>query len=638
MEDMGLQWNEERLVMTKFGERFVKNATPNSSFWEAWNGRKQELKDSGISLSKLSDGSWQVSHWRKDTGSKEEVKKLSRATALDVKIPSPEGLDYLPFQKAGIHFSKDKNALIADEMGLGKTIQAIGVLNLHPEYENILVICPASLRLNWQRELSKWLIKDYTIGVVNRSEYPENTSVVIINYDVVEKHKEKLDAVEWDMMIIDESHYLKNPKALRTKAILGKGKRNPGILAKHKLFLTGTPILNRPVELFPIINSLDPDRWNSFFSYAKRYCDAKGDGWGWDFSGASNLEELQDRLRSTIMIRRLKSEVLTELPPKRRQVIEIPATAELRKLVNQEKKTWREKEEVIENLRVAVALAKVSESVEDYRNAMRNLQEGISAKFTEMAKLRQQIAMLKVPYVVEHIQNASGKVVVFAHHKAVVAEFKKELGDEAVVLVGDTKMEDRQAAVDAFQNDPKIKYFIGSIQAAGVGITLTASSHVVFAELDWVPGNMSQAEDRCHRIGQQESVLVQHIVMEGSIDANMAQALIDKQEVIDKALDKEVDVVYPDPINEIKIPSFEKVAKEAKKYTKEEKLDLLEKLRVIAGYDEDRAAVRNDIGFNRFDGKLGHSLAGQEYLSDKQAYLAERLVHKYRRQLEELDG
>jgi SNF2 family DNA or RNA helicase len=291
----------------------------------------------------------------------------------------------------------------------------------------------------------------------------------------------------------------------------------------------------------------------------------------------------------------------------------------------------------IENLRVSLSLAKVSDNVDDYREAMRNLKEGISSKFTEMAKLRQQIALLKVPYVVEHVRNASSKVVIFAHHKAVVSALKKELGEEAVVLVGDTKMEDRQAAVDAFQNDPGVLYFIGSIQAAGVGITLTAASHVVFAELDWVPGNMSQAEDRCHRIGQHESVLVQHLVMEGSLDSTMAQSLIDKQEVIDRALDKETEeIAYPEFDGGVKLPSFEKIEKEIKKYSDKEKEEFLTKLRTLASYDLDRAAVRNDIGFNRFDGKLGHSLAGMEYLTDKQAYLAEKLVTKYRKQLEEL--
>lgn len=638
MDELSLDWGTSRLVMTKFGERSVRVASPNSSFWDAWRTRKDELKKAGISVSKDDTGSWKVTHWQTvDEEAKAENRILSRAEDLDVEIPAPEGLSYLNYQKAGIYFSKDKSALIADEMGLGKTIQAVGVINMNPSYRNILVICPASLRLNWKRELAKWLVNDYTIGVVDRDKYPENTDILIINYDVVQKHREKLMEREWDLLVADEAHYLKNPKAARTKAILGHGKRNPGLPAKHKVFLTGTPILNRPVELFPIISALDPERWNSFFSFARRYCGAQDNGWGWDFSGASHLEELQDRLRSTIMIRRLKMDVLTELPSKRRQVIELPADSRIRKLIKEESSIWDSKSDVIEGLRLALELSKVSDSVDDYRDAMRNLKEGIEAQFTEMARLREEIAGLKVPYVVEHVKNATGKVVIFAHHKSVVRKLKEELGDEAVVLVGDTKIEDRQAAVDAFQNDPKVLYFIGSIKAAGVGITLTAASHVVFAELDWVPGNISQAEDRCHRIGQTESVLVQHLVMEGSIDVNMAQSLIEKQEIIDRALDKHVEApeyATPSFDTAIKLPSYEKVEAEVEPVSDEEKSELLTKLRIIAGYDADRAATKNDIGFNRFDGRLGHSLAEQNFLTDKQAMLARKLVNKYRRQLE----
>lgn len=636
MED--LNWGDEKLVMTKFGERFVRVASPTSSFWNEWKTKKQELKDSGISVSKDDNGDWVVTHWKEvDQAEKSRNKELSRATDLDIEIPAPEGLTYLGYQKAGIHFAQNKDSLIADEMGLGKTIQAIGVINLNPGYQNILIICPASLRLNWKKELNKWLINPYTIGVVNRADYPEDTSIVIMNYDVAEKHKDKLRDKEWDLLIIDEAHYLKNSKAKRTRAILGHGKKDKGIPAKHRVFLTGTPILNRPIELFSLINALDESRWGSLWKYAHRYCDAKNTGWGWDFSGSSNLEELQDLLRSTIMIRRLKKDVLTELPPKRRQVIEIEPTAAVAKLVKEENKTWNSKNDVIESLRLAVELSKASEDVSEYRAAMRNLKEGISATFTEMAALRQQIALEKVPYVIEHIQNTSEKVVVFAHHKSVISAMKEALGEEAVVLVGDTKMEDRQAAVEAFQSDPKVKYFLGSIKAAGVGITLTAASHVVFAELDWVPGNISQAEDRCHRVGQLESVLVQHIVVEQSLDAKMAESLIDKQEIIDRALDIEVEVVASPEIDidRIKLPSFERIEKEAEEeVSDEEKAELLKKLRILSSYDFDRAAQQNDVGFNRFDTRIGNALAAQDFLTNKQAVIARKLTHKYRRQLE----
>jgi hypothetical protein len=520
------------------------------------------------------------------------------------------------------------------------TIQAAGVVNASPDAKRILVICPASLRLNWRRELTKWLVHSYTIGVVDKNDYPD-TDIIIVNYDVIDRHKEKLDAVNWDIMIVDEVHYLKNPKAKRTKQVFGSSKRGDDIApipAKRRVFLTGTPILNRPVELFPIIHALDAERWPSFFSYGVRYCAGYQDRFGWDFSGASNLEELQDRLRSTIMIRRLKMDVLTELPPKRRQIIEFEPTPSIRKLVNKESAVWESNADVIESLRLAVELSKVSDDIEDYKNAVASLREGMTSHFTEMAALRREIAVAKVPFVVEHVRNASEKVVIFAHHKDVIRALQDELGSEAVHLMGDTKMEDRQKAVDAFQNDDSVRYFIGSIKAAGVGLTLTASSHVVFAELDWVPGNLSQAEDRLHRIGQLNSVLVQHLVLQESLDATMAQTIIDKQEVIDKALDDKYEVHVPavPDFGAIKLPTFEQVAKEAKEtvISDEEKQELLRKLRILAALDADHAVSQNMVGFNKLDTRIGHDLASKNFLSNKQGVIARKLVQKYRRQLE----
>lgn len=642
-----LSFTPPKRVNTKLGERLVSSASPTPEFWAAWKIYKDEIKKSGYSVTK-DNGAWMVTRWESPNEDlveeKAQTKELSRAKDLDVEIPVPDGLEYLGFQKAGIWFAKDKDTLIADSMGLGKTVQAIGVLNLHDEYENVLVICPASLRLNWMREMNKWMVKPRTIGYVERNDYPENTDIVVINYDVVERHLDKINSRDWDLLIIDESHYLKNPKAKRTKAILGDGKGHAGIKAKHKLFLTGTPILNRPVEIFPLINALDPDNWPKFWPFGLRYCNGHKNSFGWDFSGASNLQELQERLRSTIMVRRLKEEVLTELPPKRRQVIELPPTPKITSLLKKEKDAWERQEDVIRKLRVAVELAKVNGTKEEFSAAVRNLNEGITASFSEMAVLRQEIALEKVPYVVEHVKDIAEtgeKVVIFAHHKSVVAALKEALGDEAVTLVGDTKLEDRQAAVDAFQNDPAIKYFIGSIKAAGVGITLTAASNVVFAELDWVPGNLSQAEDRAARIGQRFSVLVQHLVMENSLDAKMAKTVIDKQEIIDKALDVEIEVEPSIEIDltALKLPSYEKIEKEAKEanFTEEEKEELLTKLRILASFDADMAREQNNVGFNKMDSMIGHSLAQQDRLTDKQALVAKKLVTKYRRQLGDVD-
>jgi SWI/SNF-related matrix-associated actin-dependent regulator 1 of chromatin subfamily A len=189
--------------------------------------------------------------------------------------------------------------------------------------------------LNWLREWEKWDTLGRKAEVVRngKQEFPK-TDVVIINYDILTKFD--LLFREWDLLILDEAHYCKNNKAARTKAIFG-GKGQKPIKAKRRIILTGTPILNKPIEAYTILKSIAPDQFGNWKYYTDRYCDAKHDGWGVDVSGASNLGELQERLRSTCMVRRLKKDVLTELPAKRRQLIEIEDKA-----VTAEKKAWSE--------------------------------------------------------------------------------------------------------------------------------------------------------------------------------------------------------------------------------------------------------------------------------------------------------
>ena len=258
---------------------------------------------------------------------KEEALAASRATDADITIPRPTGLEYLPFQKAGIAFAiKRKNTLIADQMGLGKTIQAIGCINADPEVSKVLIICPASLKLNWQRELEKWLVnREFSIEIISgsKNDQIQEANIYIINYDILKKHR-WLKEQNLDILIVDEAHYLKNPKTQRSREIYGYKKNNiEPLRAKKKLLLTGTPIVNCPIELYPLISYLG--FYMEFWTYAHHYCNAHRNDYGWDLSGASNLGELQEKLRTTVMIRRLKEDVLTELPPKIRQVIELPA-------------------------------------------------------------------------------------------------------------------------------------------------------------------------------------------------------------------------------------------------------------------------------------------------------------------------
>ena len=275
---------------------------------------------------------------------------------------------------------------------------------------------------------------------------------------------------------------------------------------------------------------------------------------------------------------------------------------------------------------------------DEYKHAVEALQAGARAAFTEMAKLRHDTALAKAPHVIAHIEDAlegsEGKVVLFAHHHDVVAALAEALGAQAVVLTGETPFPARQAAVDRFQSDPACRVFIGSITAAGVGLTLTAASHVVFAELDWVPANITQAEDRLHRIGQTQAVLVQHLVLDGSLDATMARRLVDKQEVIDRALDH---LTAQEPVLPSEEPATastrrEKIAAEAEGLTEVQVAAIHEGLQMLAGMC-DGARLLDGAGFSKVDTRIGHALAECAVLSRRQAALGRHLLVKYRRQL-----
>lgn len=450
----------------------------------------------------------------------------STASHAEFYVPKPlhQQNDYYPYQKAGIAYAMEREGcLIADDMGLGKTIQGIGVLNLLEDPKRVLIVCPASLKHNWIKELRQWMVHRLTYCIA-RGEYPWPLSdLVVINYDILEKFSEELLAVDWDLTIVDEFHYLKNEKTKRYKYF-------KDIKAKRRIALTGTPYPNgRPGEMFTCLHWLDPHAWPTRKSMI-RYT-------GWNGKEANHMEEFQQRLRTTVMVRRLKADVLTELPPKRRQVIELPSEG-LRELVEKEKDEYKKKEIKLLQLRHAMLEARNADDTEAYDVAVRALRKASLVAFHEMAAVRKEVAIAKVPYMLSLLEDAleQGKVVVFGHHHEVLDAIAGHFQSCVVQFDGRQSLKKRNDAVERFQSDPRTRLFAGGFKAAGVGITLTASSHCVFAELDWVPGVISQAEDRVHRIGQQESVLVWHTVLQGSLDAVMAQRLIEKQIAIEKGL------------------------------------------------------------------------------------------------------
>lgn len=439
----------------------------------------------------------------------------SKKVSSNIFLNSPVGLNYLPFQKAGIEFCiKQKNVLLADEMGLGKTIQAIGVINNVSSINKVLIVCTATLKRNWFEELKKWLVKPLTIKIVDIAGDFNNENIVICSYNRLPKLLDLFKNHFFDLVVCDEVHLTKNKKAIRTKAVDSVSKRT-----SRNIHMTGTPIVSRPAELFPLIQRLGFGM--DWYHYMTRYADMHQNKFGYmEYKGAKNLEELQQKLRSSIMIRRMKADVLAELPDKIRQPVIFDAdTKELKEAIKQEQRFL--------NL------------FDSYVERINNLEFSVDKGFSELAILRKNTAIAKVPLIIEFIKSTlenTDKVVVFAHHKEVINKIQAEFKNEAVKLTGESSQEERYEAIKEFQNNPKIKIFIGSILACGAGITLTASSTVIFAELDWVPGNVSQAEDRCHRIGQKNTVMVYHLIVDGSIDVKISKMLIDKQKNIDKAL------------------------------------------------------------------------------------------------------
>ena len=429
-----------------------------------------------------------------------------------------------PFQKRGVLFIEKKNgrALIGDEMGLGKTIQAIAWSYLHPELKPFIVVCPASLKYNWSQEIQETLPYKAEIEVIQGKKiYPlkQKLDYIIINYDVLDAWVERLQKTNSQAVITDEAHFYKNDKAKRTKAVkkLAKGKK--GFVA-----LSGTPITSRPVEFYNVLKLLSTTLFPNKWYYMMRYCDAKNNGYGWDFSGASHTEELHRMISGVVMIRRKKSEVFKELPDKLWSYVPL-------KLNNYTEYT-KAKNSFIAWLKES----KGDKAANRAKNAQTLVQLSYLKQLAVEGKLKGAIEWIK-----EFLESSDEKLVVFAVHRKIVDELMQTFSDMAVKVDGSLSSIKKQAAVNRFQTDSKVRLFIGNIQAAGVGITLTAASHVAFLELPWTPGEVVQAEDRCHRIGQKNNVNVYYLLADNTIDMDLAKLIDKKRKVIGAVLDGQTD-------------------------------------------------------------------------------------------------
>ncbi|XP_050239570.1 uncharacterized protein LOC126688785 isoform X2 [Quercus robur] len=455
------------------------------------------------------------------------------------RMPSFIESKLLPFQRDGVRFvlQHGGRVLLADEMGLGKTLQAIAVSACIRDSWPVLILTPSSLRLHWASTIQQWLnIPPSDILVVlsqcggsNRAGYTIVSSSTkgcirldglfnIISYDVVPKLQNLLMASEFKVVIADESHFLKNAQAKRTTASVPVIKK-----AKYAILLSGTPALSRPIELFKQLEALYPDVYKNVHEYGNRYC--KGGIFG-IYQGASNHEELHNLIKATVMIRRLKKDVLTELPVKRRQQVFLELAEKDMKQINA----------LFCELEVVKGKIKACQSKEEVDSLKFNQKNLINKIYTSSAEA-------KIPAVLDYLGTvieAGCKFLIFAHHQPMIDSIyqfllKKKVG--CIRIDGGTPAASRQALVTDFQEKDATRAAVLSIKAGGVGLTLTAASTVIFAELSWTPGDLIQAEDRAHRIGQVSAVNIYYLLANDTVDDIIWDVVQSKLENLGQMLD-----------------------------------------------------------------------------------------------------
>ena len=417
----------------------------------------------------------------------------------------------LEHQKEAIQkLVENKKFILADDMGLGKTTSTI-IAALESGSKKVLIICPATLKINWKREIENY--SDKTIYIAESKNFSTEADFVIINYDIIKnfhdtkkKNDSQVLAAKFDLVIIDEAHYIKNATAQRTKLI------NDIVKNTERLWLlTGTPMTSRPIDYFNLLNIIDSPVAKNWMAYAIRYCSGYQFNVGgrkvWNVTGASNLEELRDRTLG-LTLRRLKENVL-DLPDK----IITPVYLRL-------------KSKSYEN---------VMGEYYDWYDKNPEESKSLTVQFSKLTKIRQIIADEKIEQTIELAENIieqDKKVIIFCNFTDSLNKITEHFGKSAVKLDGSMSKHERQNSVDQFQENPKVKVFVGNIKAAGVGITLTAAEAVIMNDLSFLPSDHAQAEDRAYRYGQKNNVLVYYPIFENTIEGIIYDILNNKKQVI----------------------------------------------------------------------------------------------------------
>lgn len=407
-----------------------------------------------------------------------------------------------------------KRFILADDMGLGKTTSTI-IAALETGEEKILIICPASLKINWEREIRNYT--DRSVYIAEGKNFSTEHDFVIVNYDILKnfydiknKDKSPITQANFGLVVIDEAHYIQNGQAQRTKLVNSFVKN-----VKRLWLLTGTPMTSRPMNYFNLLQLIDSPVAQNWMAYAIRYCQGYQFNAGkrkvWNVTGASNLEELRDRT-SRQVLRRLKTEVL-DLPDKIISPVYLRLKSRLYEGLMGEYYDWYEN--------------KTDES------------SSLTVQFSKLMKVRQVIAEEKIKDTIELAENIieqGKKVIIFTNFTDTLKKITEHFGKIAVSLDGSTSKPARQFAVDQFQENEKIKVFVGNLKAAGVGLTLTAAEAVIMNDLSFVPSDHSQAEDRAFRYGQKNNVSVYYPIFENTIEGAIYDILIKKKNIFETVM------------------------------------------------------------------------------------------------------
>jgi SWI/SNF-related matrix-associated actin-dependent regulator 1 of chromatin subfamily A len=452
----------------------------------------------------------------------DEIKKKKVSSIV---IPGTKGELY-EYQKIGVEFFDNAGgrAILGDEPGTGKSVQSLAFV-VYKNLSKTLVVCPSSVKYSWDSEVKKWTsLKSFVVvssevkDLATMDEAISQHEIIIINYDILGKFLPVLATTEWDCLIFDEFHFLKNGTSQRSKnsKLISKS-------AKNILLLSGTPFLNRPVELFNGLNLIDPVKWRNWKEYTTKYCNGHESRWGWDASGSSNVDELRQSI-SHYFLRRTKDEVLPELPEKR--YIDVP--------IQLDKVKRFEYNLIMDSFREYLRDIKKKKDDEIARTMK-------AEALVKLNELRQITTMGKIDSAKELIDilvNNGEKVIVFSVYNYPLEVLHRQYEKNSVMLTGKSNEWERREAINNFQNFDQTKIFFGGLKAAGVGITLTAASNVIFLDYSWVPADHKQGEDRLHRPGTKAtSIGIYQLYSLNTIDDYLRDILRTKQEVFDQIIE-----------------------------------------------------------------------------------------------------